>query len=197
MFRNKKSIHLSLILYIYFLFTIDTTAAVKKKTFDFVVGVDGNFKAAMTAAAKSASSGNRYLLFFPNGQYDIGKLTGDANEVTTFPTSNVSFIGENADSTVIFNKAINEGISITSTLFFKNANNLYLQDISILNKANYRNGSNLSQTGRYVAVREQGDRLIYKNVILLSTQDTYYTQGTRTYWENGEIHGSVDFICGQ
>ncbi len=66
-----------------------------------------------------------------------------------------------------------------------------------MNKANYRNGSNLSQTGRYVAVREQGDRLIYKNVKLLSTQDTYYTQGTRTYWENGEIHGSVDFICGQ
>jgi hypothetical protein len=94
MFRNKKNIHLSLMLYIYFLFTIDTTAAVKKKTFDFVVGVDGNFKAAMTAAAKSASSGNRYLLFFPNGQYDIGKLTGDANEVTTFPTSNVSFIGK-------------------------------------------------------------------------------------------------------
>jgi pectin methylesterase-like acyl-CoA thioesterase len=176
---------------------METTAAVTKKTFDFVVGVNGDFKAAMAAAAKSASSSNRYYIYFPNGDYNIGKLTGDANGVTTFPTSNVSFIGDNADSTIIFNQAINEGISITSTLYFKNASNLYLQDLSILNKANYRNGANLSQTGRYVAVREQGDRLIYKNVKLLSTQDTYYTQGTRTYWENGEIHGSVDFICGQ
>jgi pectin methylesterase-like acyl-CoA thioesterase len=170
---------------------------VTKKAFDFVVGIDGDFKAAMAAASKSASNSNRFYLFFPNGEYNIGKLTGDANGVTTFPTSNVSFIGENADSTVIFNQSINEGISITSTLFFNNANNLYLQDLTILNKANYRNGSDLSKTGRHVAVKEQGNKIIYKNVKLLSTQDTYYTLGTRTYWENGEIHGTVDFICGQ
>lgn len=197
MFRNKKTFFFSGILYLLSLFTIETEAVIKKKVFDFVVGVDGDFKAAMAAAAKSASSSNRFFLFFPSGQYNIGKLTGDANEVTTFATSNVSFIGENADSTVIYNKAINEGISITSTLYFKNASNLYLQDLSILNKANFQNGANLNVTGRYVAVREQGDKLIYKNVKLLSTQDTYYTQGKRTYWENGEIHGSVDFICGQ
>lgn len=82
-------------------------------------------------------------------------------------------------------------------MYFNKANNLYLQDISILNKANYRNGSNLSNTGRHVAIKEQGENIIYKNVKLLSTQDTYYTLGTRTYWEDGEIHGTVDFICGQ
>ncbi len=172
-------------------------AAVSRKTFDFVVGVDGDFKAAMTVAAKAASTDNRFYLFFPKGEYNIGKLTGDANGVTTFTTSNVSFIGENKDSTIIFNQSINEGISITSTLYFNQANNLYLQDITILNKANYRNGADLTKTGRHVAVKELGNKIIYKNVKLLSTQDTYYTCGTRTYWEDGEIHGTVDFICGQ
>ncbi|HEX3019439.1 MAG TPA: pectinesterase family protein [Chitinispirillaceae bacterium] len=172
-------------------------AAVTRKKFDFVLGVDGDFKAAMTVAGKAASSGSRFFLFFPKGEYNIGKLTGDSNGVTTFSTSNVSFIGENADSTIIFNQSVQEGISITSTLYFYKADNLYLQDLTILNKANYRNSADLSKTGRHVAVKEQGNKIIYKNVKLLSTQDTYYTCGTRTYWEDGEIHGTVDFICGQ
>jgi pectin methylesterase-like acyl-CoA thioesterase len=181
-----------------FIICADTlvTSAVPKKTFDFIIGIDGDFKAATTAAMQNSSSGKRFYLFFPKGEYNIGKLTGDANQMTSFTASNVSFIGENADSTIIYNQSTNEGISITSTLYFNKANNLYLQDLSILNKANYRNGSDLSKTGRYVAVKEQGDKLIYKNVKLLSTQDTYYTVGNRTYWEDGEIHGTVDFICG-
>jgi pectin methylesterase-like acyl-CoA thioesterase len=175
---------------------IDVDSAVSKKTFDFIIGIDGDFKAAAAAAAQNSSSGKRFYLFFPKGEYNIGKLTGDANQMTSFTASNVSFIGEHADSTIIFNQSTNEGISITSTLYFNKTNNLYLQDLSILNKAKYRNGSDLSVTGRHVAVKEQGDKLIYKNVKLLSTQDTYYTVGTRTYWEDGEIHGTVDFICG-
>ncbi len=187
---------LFLTIFIVISFGTDASYAVSKKAFDFIIGVDGDFKAAVTAATQNSSSGKRFYLFFPKGEYNIGKLTGDANQMTSFTASNVSFIGENADSTIIFNQAINEGISITSTLYFNKASNLYLQDLSILNKANYRNGSDLSKTGRYVAVKEQGDKLIYKNVKLLSTQDTYYTVGNRTYWEDGEIHGTVDFICG-
>jgi pectin methylesterase-like acyl-CoA thioesterase len=169
---------------------------VTRKAFDFVVGVDGNFKDAMAAAAKSASAGNRFYLFFPDGDYDIGTLTGNGNQMTTFPTSNVSFIGQSADKTVIFNKSSQEGISVTATLYFNKANNLYLQDLTILNKACYGNPSTYSTTSRHVAVMEQGNDIVYKNVKLLSTQDTYYTKGNRTYWENGEIHGTTDFICG-
>jgi len=171
-----------------------TLFAVTKKPFDFVIGVNGNFKNAMAAAA--ASSAERFYLFFPDGEYDIGTLTGNSNQMTTFSVSNVSFIGQSADKTIIFNKSINEGISITSTLYFNKADNLYLQDLTILNKANWNQPSTYSQTGRHVAVMEQGNKIIYKNVKLLSTQDTYYTKGTRTYWENGEIHGTTDFICG-
>jgi pectin methylesterase-like acyl-CoA thioesterase len=173
-----------------------SSSAVTRKAFDFVVGVDGDFKAAMTAASKTASSGKRFYIFFPNGEYNIGSLTGNGNQMTTFSTSNVSFIGQSADSTVIFNKSSQEGISITATLYFSNADNLYLQDVTMLNKANYGDPSTYSTTGRHVAIMEQGDDIIYKNVKLLSTQDSYYTKGKRTYWENGEIHGTTDFICG-
>jgi pectin methylesterase-like acyl-CoA thioesterase len=173
-----------------------SASSLAHKKFDFVVGVDGDFKAAKAAAAAKASSSYRFHIFFPDGQYDIGTLTGDANQMSTFPTANVSFIGQSEDKTVIFNKSINEGISITATLNFDKADNLYLQDLSILNKANYGNTATYNETGRHVAVLERASKVVYKNVRLLSTQDTYYTKGTRTYWEGGQIHGTTDFICG-
>jgi pectin methylesterase-like acyl-CoA thioesterase len=170
--------------------------ALTRQKFNFVVGVNGDFKAAMAAAASAASSGNRFFIFFPDGQYDIGSLTGDTNQMTTFTTSNVSFIGQSAGNTVVYNQNTTEGIGVTSTLFFDGANNLYLQDLTLMNKTNYGNTSTYNVTGRYVVVMEQGNKIIYKNVKLKSTQDTYYTRGTRTYWEDGEIDGTTDFICG-
>jgi hypothetical protein len=95
------------------------------------VGVNGDFKAAKTAAANAASSGNRFYIFFPDGNYDIGSLTGNANQKTTFSTSKVSFIGQSTDNTVIYNKSIGEGIDTTATLFFSNTDNMYLQDLTI------------------------------------------------------------------
>lgn len=174
----------------------ETSHAITKKPFDFVVGVDGNFKAALTAAGSNASSGKRFYLFFPAGEYAIGTLTGDGNQMTTITTSNISFIGEGPGSTTISNKAGNEGISITATLYFNGANNLYLQDLTVLNKGNYGDPAAANQTGRYVAIQDRGDKNIYKNVKLLSYQDTYYSLSNRTYWEECEIHGFVDFICG-
>gem|GEM_PF-5935866 len=170
--------------------------ALTKKKFDFVVGVNGDFKAAMAAASQSASAANRFVIFFPDGEYNIGGLTGNANQMTTFTTSNVSFVGQSEDKTVIYNKSKDEGISITATLYFNKANSIYLQDLSIMNRANYGDPSTYNVTGRHVAVMEQGNQFVYKNVRLLSTQDTYYTKGTRTYWEHGQIHGTTDFICG-
>lgn len=171
-------------------------SAQARRKFDFVVGVNGDFKAAMAAAASGASASDRFVIFFPDGEYDIGGLTGNANQMTTFATSNVSFVGQSEDKTVVFNKSQQEGISITATLHFNKADDIYIQDLSIMNRANYGNPATYDETGRHVAVMEQGNRFVYKNVRLLSTQDTYYTKGTRTYWENGQIHGTTDFICG-
>ena len=168
-----------------------SASAVEKKKIDFVVGVDGDFKAAIAAASKSA--GNRFVIFVPDGEYEITKLTGDEHGKTTFSTSNVSIVGQSVDKTIIWNTTDTEGISTTATLYFPKNNNMYMQDITLQNKGTYNSGN----AARQVALQQNdGDKFIYKNVRLLSGQDTYYTKKGRTYWEGGEIDGTVDFICG-
>lgn len=167
---------------------------VTKKKFDFVVGIDGDFKEALQAAKTFSSTGERFHIFFPDGKYDIGTLTGDANQMTTISIPKVSYIGQSSENVVLFNKSIQESINSTATMYFTSASsNVYMQDISLMNKMDYRTGTLL---GRGVALWDQGNKNIYKNVKLLSNQDTYYTGGERSYLENCDIHGTVDFICG-
>lgn len=72
-----------------------TAMAVEKRKFDFVVGVDGDFKAAMAAAsAASPSESKRFVIFFPDGEYDLTKVTADRHGKTTFSTSFVSLIAQ-------------------------------------------------------------------------------------------------------
>lgn len=175
-------------------FTTMNKPTVTKKAFNFIVGRDGDFKAALTAAQAASSTGERFYVFFPNGQYNIGANTGDANQMTTISLPKVSYIGENSDSVVVYNKSIQESIGSTATMYFTSAaSNVYMQDISLMNKMDYRTGTLL---GRGVALWDQGSKNIYKNVKLLSNQDTYYTGSNRSYLENCDIHGTVDFICG-
>ncbi len=169
----------------------ESWAGVTQHAFDFVVGVDGDFKAAKAAA--EASNNTRYYIFFPNGSYDIGSLTGDSNQMTQYSRANTSLIGQSMDSVIIYNTATTEGISVSATLYFDyNADGEYQQDLTLQNKA-----TNLSTAtaNRWVVMRDQGTKNIYKQVKMLSTQDTYYSND-RTYMENCEIHGTVDFICG-
>ena len=175
-------------------FTTMTKPVVTKKLFDFVVGVDGDFKAAITAATAASASVERFRIFFPDGEYNLGTNTGDANQKTVVALPNISYIGQSAEGVVLFNKPTTEGIGVTATINFNSsANNLYLQDITLLNKMDYRTGTLL---GRAVALQDQGNKNIYKNVNLLSNQDTYYSGNGRMYFEGGSIHGTVDFICG-
>ena len=176
-------------------FTTINRPTVAKKLFDFVVGVDGDFKAALQAAQAAAGSGNRFYVFFPNGEYNIGENTGDGNQMTTISTPRLSIIGQSKDHVTIYNKSITESINTTATVYFTGtSSNNYLQDVALMNKMDFRTGTLL---GRAVALWDQGNKNIYKNVRLLSNQDTYFTGGSiRSYHENSEIHGTVDFICG-
>ena len=168
-----------------------SVSAVEKKKIDFVLGVDGDFKAAIAAAG--ASAGNRFVIFVPDGEYEITKLTGDEHGKTTFSASNVSIVGQSVDKTIIWNTTDTEGISTTATLYFPKNNNMYMQDITLQNRSSVSS----TEATRQVALQQnEGDKFIYKNVRLLSGQDTYYTKKGRTYWEGGEIDGTVDFICG-
>lgn len=175
-------------------FSLLSANAVTKRNFDFVVGVDGDFRAAKAAA--EASRSGRFYIFFPNGSYDIGRQTGDANQRTSFSAAKVSLVGQSMDGVTVFNTSSAEGISTTATIDFqKSASFTYMQDITFQNKA-YNNPN--ASANRFVVIRDQADKNIYKNVRMLSTQDTYYTPTgeRRSYLENCEIHGTVDYICG-
>lgn len=177
-----------------FTFRTMNRPVVTKKLFDFVVGVDGDFKAAITAATAASSNGDRFRIFFPNGNYNIGASTGDANQKSVLTLPNVSYVGQSADGVVLYNQNTTEGIGTTATInFTSTANNLYLQDLSLKNK-DYRSGT--TSLGRCVALQDQGTKNIYKNVNVLSNQDTYYSGSGRLYFEGGSLHGTVDFLCG-
>ncbi len=176
-----------------FKFTTMNRPVVTKKAFDFVVGVNGDFKAALTAAQTATASGNRYYIFFPDGEYNIGANTGDTNQKTTIATANISYVGQSSDGVILYNKNTIEGIGSTATLnFTSTANNIYMQDITLRNK-DFRNGTSL---GRCVVLQDQGTKNIYKNVKLQSNQDTYYSGSGRLYFENCALHGTVDYLCG-
>ena len=171
-----------------------TASAITKHGFDFVLGVDGDLKAAIAKASSSgATESKRFILFVPDGEYNITKVTGDEHGKSTFSGSNISIIGQSVDKTIIWNTTDTEGISTTATIYFPSNKNMYMQDITLQNRSSVSSAN----AARQVALQQNaGDKFIYKNVRLLSGQDTYYTKKGRTYWEGGEINGTVDFICG-
>lgn len=142
--------------------------------------------ASLLLTLKSLKSGDK--VFLPNGTYDFGETV-----LTTISASGISIIGESMDGTIIRNAPLkeNEGIGTTATLL-NTSDGLYMQDLTILNDMTFTGG-----TGRAVCLQDKGKNTICKNVKLLSYQDTYYSNAAnRFYWEDCEIHGVVDYICG-
>jgi len=141
----------------------------------------------LLAALGKADGNTRYRIFLHNGTYDLGSAC-----LTNIP-GNVSLIGESREGVVIVNKAPAEGIGISATLC-TGGENIYMQDLTIKNAGDY---DQTAFAGRFVALQENASKAMYKNVCLLSNQDTYYTRANkRTYWEGGMITGTVDYICG-
>lgn len=127
-------------------------------------------------------------IFLPDGDYDLGNLV-----LTEVKKNNVSIIGQSMEGTVIRNEALAPGISSTGTLFITGTGT-YLQDLTLQNNFDYY----AKNEGQADALHDRGDKTICKNVRLLSYQDTYYSNktGAQKYFEDCEIHGTVDFICG-
>ena len=67
-------------------------------------------------------------------------------------------------------------------------------NLTIENALDYYHDDN----GRGVALWDQGTKTVCKNVRLSGHQDTYYSdrEGGKRYFEDCEIRGTVDFICG-
>ena len=149
---------------------------------DYVNGVNGDRAA------------ERSFIFLPDGIYDLGETV-----LTAISGHNLSLIGQSTEGTIIKNapdRSI-EGIGTTATLV-NSGQNLYMQDITLKNELDYYGAQSSGQAGgRAVCLQDRGDRAIFKNVKMLSYQDTYYSQNAKqSYWEDSEVHGTVDFLCG-
>lgn len=166
-------------------FTTMERPLVNKRLYNAVVTNTPELLAALEAAHAS-QTGERYRILLKNGAYDLG------SGITTITASNVSLVGQSREGVLVYNTSINEGISITSTIFLSGATGFYAQDITFQNKYPYQN-----TTGRAVVLRDTGTKNIFKNISLLSFQDTYYSGNNgRMYFEDCRINGVVDFICG-
>lgn len=133
----------------------------------------------------------RIYVFLPKGTYDLG----DTVE-TTISAYNLSIIGQSADSTIIVTSPKNETEGLGSADLLKNTStNLYLQDLTLKNAFGYYDANS---QGAAAVFNDLGDHTIGKNVRMLSYEGTYYSMNNRlqSYWEDCDIHGAVDFICG-
>ena len=150
-----------------------------------------NARFFLRALADANQTGNR-TIYLPNGVYDLGELT-----LTAIEADNIRIIGESMEGTIIRNAPDYQLESIAKTATLRIANEVkgtVLQNLTIENALDYYRNNN----GRAVALWDQGTKTICKNVRLLSHQDTYYSDmvGAVKYFEDCEIHGTVDFICG-
>ena len=191
-----------------------------RHNFNFIVGKDGNMDEAIEAANKNDKTDHRYYIFVPDGEYQLtGNTTisftedpvdedgtsrpdmnGKNNGKTEIRKSNISLIGQSKEGVKIWNHPVVEGISYTATIHLnKNTNDFYAQDLTLENQFNYW-GALGSGAGRAVAFCDQSNRSVLKNVALMSWQDTYYSCNSspdyRGYFENCDLAGVVDWICG-
>lgn len=185
--------------------TASTTMTPVHRTFNYIVGKDGDINSAITAA-NAATGTDRYYVFIPDGDYEltgnetiISRITSDGvapadstganrtdllntsvdNHMTQISRANVSLIGQSTQGVTLFNRPLLEGIGYTATIHVgKNALDFYAEDLQLVNRFPYwksLNAQGSSGAGRAVVFWDQGNRSIMKNVEMWSYQDTYYS----------------------
>ncbi|CAN5913894.1 hypothetical protein BH24BAC1_BH24BAC1_38490 [soil metagenome] len=162
--------------------------------YDFVVAKDGSgtFRTVQEAIqAVPEFRKNPTTIFIKNGIY---------KEKLTLPASKtgVKLVGENVRQTILTyddfasrKNRFGEEIGTTgSSSFFIFGDDFTAENITFENAA--------GPVGQAVAVRIDGDRVIFTNCRFLGFQDTLYPHGenSRQYYKNCYIEGTVDFIFG-
>lgn len=143
-------------------------------------------------ALMNANAGGEKMIRLPDGIYDLGALA-----LTAIEANGVTIIGESMEGTIIRNKPDYryESIDKSATLrIAPGVEGTTLMNLTIENALDYYHDDN----GRGVALWDQGTKTVCKHVRLLGHQDTYFSdnEGGTHYFDSCEIHGTVDFICG-
>lgn len=181
--------------YLHALTIINTgTSDIAKNSDGYYVAEPGNgnsFLNILDIIEVNEDGSSRVKIFLPDGVYDLGQKVK-----TEFPVDNLSIIGQSMDNTVIVTAPdfTIEGLG-SADMFYNKRQNIYFQDLTLKNALDYY-GSGAA--GRAAVIQDRGNRTIYKNVRMLSYQDTYYSQNAsmQSYFADCDVHGTVDFICG-
>ena len=131
------------------------------------------------------------FILIPDGFYDLG-----ATVLTKITGHNIALIGQSMEGTIIQNKPDIKKEGISKTAIFQNrGTGNYFQDMTLKNALDYYAAG---AAGRAVTLQDKGTRTICNRVRMLSYQDTYYSDNDQAlhYFQDSEIHGTVDFICG-
>ncbi|MBB6324592.1 pectinesterase [Algoriphagus iocasae] len=179
---------------IVYLFMIFLSGPVSAQEFAFVVAKDGSgdfqtIQEAFDAVPDFRKNETRILL--KPGVYKE-KLVLAASK------TNISLIGEDAATTLMTyddfaqkkNKFGEEMGTTGSTSFFVFGDGFYAKNITFENSS--------GPVGQAVAVRVDGDKVIFEKCRFLGFQDTLYPHGDRSrqYYKDCYIEGTVDFIFG-
>ena len=162
--------------------------------YNFVVAVDGSgdFRTVQEAInAVPDFRKNETRIFIKKGVYKE-KL------VLATSKTNVTFIGEDRDKTILTyddfaskKNCFGEEIGTSgSTSFFVFGDGFHAENITFENSS--------GPVGQSVAVRVDGDMILFINCRFLGFQDTLYPHGekSRQYYKNCVVEGTVDFIFG-
>ena len=207
-------------------FTTMARPTVEKALYDFVVPDDGTLKAAIDAANSRDDKSARYRIFVKKGEHKLPtgankhyKHTnndgyvyweGDLPDPITYVTAaNISLIGEDRDATIVTQDISNdddmlfqgqygpthkyEEIKNSAVLQLEgSATGIYFQDITI------KSGIN-DALGRNLAVYDKSSKNIYKNTLLYGYQDTWTSDNNQGlyYFEDGQVRGRTDYLCGK
>ncbi|MFV8341239.1 pectinesterase family protein [Flavobacterium sp. XS2P39] len=164
------------------------------KRYDILVDAkgSGDYRSVQEAIdAVAVLNEKETVIFIKNGIYKE-KLVLPQNKI------NITLIGENKNKTILTygdyaskknEKGQNIGTS-GSYSFAINGANFRAENITFENSA--------GPVGQAVAVRIDGDKVIFKNCKFLGFQDTLYSHGNRSrqYYKNCYIEGTTDFIFG-
>ncbi|WP_207533771.1 pectinesterase family protein [Desertivirga arenae] len=177
-----------------FIFSSPLSYARQTEKYDFIVAQDGsgNFKTVQDAIdAVPDMRKKTTTIFIKKGIYKEKLILAGSKQM-------VKFIGEDVDKTILTfddwaqkkNRFGEEIGTSGSSSFFIYGDNFSAENITFQNSA--------GPVGQAVAVWSAGDKMMFKNCRFLGFQDTLYTfgRGSRQYYKNCYIEGTVDFIFG-
>ena len=163
------------------------------RIYDAVVAADGSGDYKTVQEAIDAAPVGRafpWLIFIKNGEYK-GHVDVPSNKPY------LHFIGQERDKVIITDDKLCGGdnavhVSVGATVVV-NSNNCYFDNLTLENSW----GHDKQAGPQALALNTSGDRTVFKNVAMLSYQDTWITPSTsnyRVYAKDCFIEGAVDFI---